>query len=257
MVDVMTTLDNPEQILGNLQQSASNIGQGIYVFFFIFLSIALLASLIIFVFWYKSFKFKIKIKEVISADGHFIIYEDFAKRKKISGAEFWKLRRRKAVISAPPREALQVTSRGVYYAECIHHEKSGLDAGYEWIISNPDLVRGDYKISSTQEERALLADRIRRAEERKGRSLLDVIMQFAGMTFVAIIIIALLAFYGEIAGSVNDAMTEVGIVAQHQQEMMKQQVEFQKQLNTILKGLNCQVPSTPVDVPLDQQIGVG
>jgi hypothetical protein len=82
-------------------------------------------------------------------------------------------------------------------------------------------------------------------------------MQFAGMTFVAIIIIALLAFYGEIAGSVNDAMTEVGIVAQHQQEMMKQQVEFQKQLNTILKGLNCQVPSTPVDVPLDQQIGVG
>jgi hypothetical protein len=259
MADITTVLGD-EELLSNIGSSAANIGQGAYQVVIIVLSIVILGTLLFYVWWLNSFKFKVKIKEVLSSDGHFIIIEDKAKRRQLGGAEFWKLRRRRAIITAPPREALQVTIDGKYYAECIHHEKSGLDAGYEWIVSNKDLVKGDYEISSSQEERAILADRVVRAIERKGRSLLDIVLQFAGMAFVLTIVIALLAFYGEIAGSVNDATIEVGKVAQYQQEMLKQQVEFQRQLNLLFKELDCSVPSTGIDnvnLPLDQTVNTG
>ena len=98
-------LDNTEQIMANVGAKATGISQGVYDFLFIFFCVAALAGLAWFIFWWRSFRYKVKIKEVLSGDGNFIVCEDFAKRKSLGNAEFWKLRGRKALSPAPPREA--------------------------------------------------------------------------------------------------------------------------------------------------------
>jgi hypothetical protein len=235
---------------------AANIGSKTYLFLLIFLSVFILGGLVFLVLWWNSFRTTVKIKELISSDGHYLVCFDKAKRKLKNGAEFWKFRGRKCLVPAPPKDALQVTNKGRYFAECMHEEKSGTDAGYRWIIPSKTPESGAYSIGSSQEERALLSDRVRRAEERKSRSLLDVIMQFAGMAFVLMIVVALLAFYGEISKSQQAVASEMAAATRQQAEVTKQQAAFTEQLNKLFLNINCQAAAN-ADLPLDQQIVAG
>lgn len=252
MADIINLADNTDAIGRGLEQAASGVGSAIGDLLIWAAIIILLGVFLWFVLWWNSFRFRIKIKEVISSDGHFYIIEDRAKRKFKDGAEFWRLRRRRATIPAPPREALQIGWKGRYYAECAHHEKSGRDAGYNWIIPNKDPFSGDYAVSQTQEERALLADRLRRANERKSRSTLDIIMHFAGMTFVLIFVISLMVFWGELTSSVTSAADEVQASLQRQQEITSAQADLMRQMNNVFASMECKVvPGGSVDLPLD------
>lgn len=255
IADALNLLDNADAIGSGVGQKIGTIGGNLFTILYIALVVLIIGSLLFFILWWFSFKHRVKIKEVTGSDGHFFVVEDYAKRKKRDGAEFWKLRRRKALIPAPPKGAISMTRKGRYYAECAHHEKSGLDAGYQWIIPAKDPLSGDYQITQTQEERALLADRLDRAIRRKSLRTLDVIMQFAGMTFVLIIIISLMAFFGEISKSTSEAAAEVEGAIQRSQELLSAQADFQRQLNTMFSTLSCEPPQTSVDIPLDQQTG--
>lgn len=220
----------------------------------IVLALLLIGGMIYFIIWFSSFKHSVKIKEYVN-DKKYLIIHDKAKRKKDNGAEFWYLRRRKALISAPPSDSLQITSRGNYYAECVHHEKSGYDSGYIWISpKNPvdkDGKEVEYTINITQEERAILADRLRRASNRRTRSVLDVISQLGGMFFVLIILIVVLSFYGKITDETSSAIREIGVVADRISNIVEQQQSFQGELNAI-----CELPSyTGDDLPLDRSVG--
>ena len=245
---------NPDLTASAIGSTAAGVGQTLYTVLIISLTGAVVLAIVGFVWWWTSFKYQVTIREITGRSGHYLIYNDRAKRKRKDGAEFWKLRRRKAIIPAPPSEAIQITARGRYYAECAHHEKSGVDAGYQWITSNnDDPASGDYKINQTQEERALLADRLRRANDRKSLRTLDVIMQFAGMFFVLVIVVTLLAFFGEISQNVTDAAKETEVVLQRFEKMQDQQIAFQEQLNMLFLSMECELPSVDQDVPLDTQ----
>lgn len=251
----MELLQNIDGLGSGLAVAGQNAGQAVWLVLAIVLSVAALGGAIWFVVWFTSFKHKVVIREITGRDGHYLMLEDRAKRRIRGGSEFWKLRRRRALVPAPPSEAIQVTHKGRYYAECAHHEKSGLDSGYTWITPSKDPLSGDYVINQTQEERALLADRLRRAADRKSMRTIDAIMQFAGMFFVLVIVISILAFFGDISQNVNQASKETAVVLQRVQEVSKNQADFQEQLNAMLATMECSPPA-PVnqDLPLDQQV---
>lgn len=254
MVDIIDLAGDTGALTSGVQSASLNFGSGLFMILLIAVSASIIAFLLWFVLWRSSFKNIVKIKEIISSDGHFLVLQDMAKRKIIAGAEFWKLRRRKCIVPAPPSGALQVTARGRYFAECAHHEKSGLDSGYQWIIPDKEPTSGAYAISQSQEERALVADRLRRANDRKSMRTIDFIMQISGMIFAVIIVVSLLAFYGEIAQSVAEASKEVEGALQRAQNIQEAQNDFQKQLNDIFKTMSCEPPENPVNLPLDEAL---
>jgi hypothetical protein len=219
-----TLLTNTDALTQGISKATINFGSTLYLVLWIVLLLVIIGGFGFFLWWYNSFKHSVKIKERISEKQYFIL-NDKAKRKVTPEGEFWKLRRRKALIPAPPSEALSASGNGYYYAECVHNEKSGMDSGYDWIITNID---GKLEIQQSQEERALLADRLRRVQERKSRSILDVIMQMSGMIFAVMIVFGLLAFYGEITTSLEDVNREQQIAFKHMEGIIDKMIVFEE-----------------------------
>lgn len=254
MAEVLDLVDNTDAIISGVGGGILDAGSAIYQFLIIFLLIIILGGLGFYAWWYTRFKFHVQIREQISNDGHYVLYKDKARRIIKNGTEYWKFRRRRALVEAPNKKSLQITNKGRFFAECVHEEEAGSDAGYRWIIPSKDPASGDYCISMSQNERNMLVNRIVNAQKRKSRSTLDIVMQFAGMSFVLMILILVLAFYGEIAGSVNDAAKEVGIVASRQADLMSEINEHQERINDLYSGLRCEPKDDPpLDLPLDEQ----
>jgi len=249
MVNGAELLNNPDALTSSLGSATVNFGSTLYLVLWIALALVIVGGFGFFIWWWTSFKHTIKIKEKLGAGKYLVIF-DKAKIKKTPEGEFWKFRRRKTLIGAPPSEALEVSNRGFYYAECVHDVKSGLDAGYDWII-NPKL--GKFRIQQTQEERALLADRLRRAQDRKSKSVLDVIMQLSGLIMCIMIVVSLLAFYGEITKSLESANKEQQVAFQRMEKIVDKQIIFQQVLNDLFGELSCEAPTSGFSVPLDQK----
>jgi len=136
MVDIS---DGVNIDMNKVGDAAANMGNTLALTIIIILIVVIIGGLILFVMWRRSYKFTIKIREVLSSDGHFLIIEDKAKRKIKDGVEYWKLRRRRALLTAPPTEAICLKNDGSYYAECFHFERSGLDSGYMWITPDKQV----------------------------------------------------------------------------------------------------------------------
>lgn len=249
MVSGQELLNNPDAITTGITNATVGLGSTLYTVLWIFLAVLIVGLTIFFIFWFNSFKHTVKIKEKLGS-GRYLTLHDKAKIKKTKEGEFWKFRRRKALIGAPPAEALEITTKGHYYAECVHDNKSGLDAGYDWVTNS---LTGKSEVQQTQEERALLADRLRRAEARKSRSTLEVIMQLSGMILCVIVVVAVLVFSSEIYSSLQDVTNELQGAVQRVGELTDKQIEFQEVQNSILKQLDCNVPSEGLNIPLDQQ----
>jgi len=250
MVAGQELLNNPDAITTGITNATISFGSTLYLIIWIFLGLLIVGGVFFFVWWFNSFKHTVKIKEKLGS-GRYLTLHDKAKIKKTKEGEFWLFRRRRALIGAPPADALEITTRGAYYAECVHDNKSGLDAGYDWVITNSV---GTSEVQQTQEERALLADRLRRAEARKSRSTLEVIMQLSGMIMCIMIVFGLLAFYGEITQSLEDANREQQAAFAKMEGIIDKQIQFQDSLNNIFEQLDCSIPSAGINIPLDQQV---
>lgn len=259
MADALTMLDGGGAFIQNAPAKAAAFGATMGIVLVVVMVIAILGGFIYFLWWWNSFKFIVPIRELTSTDGRQIIFFDKAKRKNVNGSPFWKLRRRKALITPPPSEAIQVDSHGRLFAECLHNEKSGLDDGYKWIIPSAFTSLGDelsvketQKFSFSTEEKSLLADRIRRANERKSRSLLDYIFSVVGMMFCIVIVFGLMIFWGSLNEAQAESAKAISNMAVSIGEVQKLQIEFQKELveeYQVITGKNLTF-NIPQDVPL-------
>jgi hypothetical protein len=252
-MDTLALLDNSGQAISDIGTKAAIAGSTLMTTVIILMSVLILGGMIFFVLWRKSFKYTVKIQEMIGSDNHYLVTHDKAKRVMRDGHEYWKLRRRKAVIPAPPRNSLDVNLNGFYYAECIHHEESGLDSGYIW-VQNIDNTQETNKIKViTQENKAALGDRVRRANDRKSRSILDVVMSLAGMMMCVIIVVCVLAFYGEITKNVKETAADVNSLLVTAGQITTQQAAFQAEIAKtyeMISGVDV-YNAPPSDVPLD------
>jgi hypothetical protein len=264
MADILTAMEGATSLEQQVTNTAASVGDTLLLTLTIGLIVLALGGLGFYLWWINSFKITIKIMEVITKNtgdkGQFVVFHDKAKRKKQGGGEFWKLKRRRALVLAPPHECIQITGRGRYYAECLHWEKSGLDAGYKWISPNIKMddfqVKNDFKLTLSQEERTVLSDRIRRSEARKSKSVLDYIVQIAGMTLAIIIVVSLMAFYGEITKNVKETSAAVDNSIYQVGELMKQQSLFQQELTRTYHAISGEkITNLSTEIPLAAQVG--
>lgn len=107
----------------------------------------------------KDYKHKIRIKEVIS--GRKIIFDDKAKDVIIDGITFWKLMKKKDVISVPPPDAIEISSKGKKCVECYKTETG------EYIFSKDiaDIKDVPEEISAMED----IPEEISAMEEGKGK----------------------------------------------------------------------------------------
>jgi hypothetical protein len=92
---------------------------------------------------------------------------------------------------APPDGYLEITSKGKYSGECIR----SIDGVVTWI------KRGDLSISGdvfSSEERTVVIEEFRRAEEYKKSKLSDKLWQAAPLIAILIIFTLLLVFWGDL-----------------------------------------------------------
>jgi flagellar basal body-associated protein FliL len=239
MADVINMLDGGTAAISNAPAKVAAFGHTLGIVMLVLFVVAILGLFVYFIWWWNSFKFTVAIRELMATDGHQKIVFDKAKRVMVAGSPFWRLRRRRTNISPPPSEAIHPDNRGFPFVECLHDEKSGLDDGYKWIIPGTfHSVQGEgislkdaQKFSFSTEEKSLLADRIRRAEERKSRSLLDYIFSVVGMIFCVVIVFGIMIFYGEINKAQAETAKSISNMAVSLTDFQKLQIEFQRALN--------------------------
>lgn len=189
----------------NLAAGAANVGSSIYDFLFIVLTVLLFLGIVGFILWFNSFKHTVLIREITSTRK--FIVKDAAKirRNKEDGVEYWYLRRRRVELTSPKPESIEITKKGRFYAECYHDLESGKDAGYSWLM---DDGVGNFT-SYSAESKALVTARIRRAAERKGTGLFQMIMTVAAISIPLIALIVTFSFWGDLTKETTDASNKL------------------------------------------------
>jgi cell division protein FtsL len=174
--------------------------------------IAIVSVPILFIWNYLRFKHRVQIKK-LTANGA-IVYDDRAREVMQDGVKFWKLYKDKFLISCPPPDVTQMTKKGKLFVVCYFSE----EMGYVWAkdtvtkdtfkaqtvdyeLRNGEkvkVIRDVYQPFTTQ-ERALQANQIRKAIERKGESLLAKIEKYLPFIMVFLMFVLVLIFWEDIA----------------------------------------------------------
>jgi hypothetical protein len=232
---------------GNLAPMLSGFGAGIWDVVFILLWVAIMGGGLWFVIYWTSFKHTIIIRELTSTRKFIARDKAKIKRNKADGVEYWYLRNRKVELVSPKPESIEITKKGRFYAECYHDLESGRDSGYSWI---KDDAKGNF-ITYPAESKALVTSRIRRAAERRGKGLFEMIMTIAAISIPLIALIVVFSFWGDLTQQTVDASESLEVA-------LKDFTAKVADYSTCSQRIAAETP-TPVmntDLPLDQQLGV-
>ena len=205
--------------------STSGIGDQILtVIMIIFLLLVLVAVLLLFK-MVKEYKHKVRIKEVIN--GRKIIFDDKAKEVIEDGIVFWKLMKRKSVISVPPPEAIEISNKGKKCVECYKTETG------EYIFSKDiadikDIPKKILEINNDEErekqilewrkdnriidsfqplttkQRLILINQLKKAEAKRKKDWNDMIPTIVSIGALLILVVSLMIFYADMAKPLLD-----------------------------------------------------
>lgn len=217
------------------------------------------------------FKHTVVIKELVA--GRKIIFKDKARDLVIDGVSYWQLQKEKnkekRLMSVPPAEAVEVTTKGKKWAE-VYRTVTGeyiflKDTGQiaekptnlykdlpkdlekikdpeerykkitEWKDNQLKTWEKDNNVISayeplTSKQRLILINNIRKAEARKTFSWQQNLPMIVGIGATVILVIALMIFYGEIAAPV---------ISMHEKELSYEamRTEQLKVLRDIQQGI--------------------
>lgn len=209
---------------------ADQAAGGAYTVVMTILALAIFVGIALIIWFILQFKHRIIIK-VMTRQGSFIV-QDKAREVNENGVTFWKLLKRKHLLSPPPVKAVHMTKKGKFAAECYYSEETG----YSWALDNiseddfkqkltveePVLnERGEQQLTKegklvtrkvvkdafqpfTAQERALQAARITRAMARKRKNLLETIAQLATPIALIMLILGVIIFWEDIYGPVKE-----------------------------------------------------
>lgn len=181
-----------------------------------------------------TYKYNVRIREVIK--GRKIIIDDKAKDYQKEKGSFWKLMKSKDILPMPPSEAIEIDKTG---RKCVEVYKTETGE-YSYIVDKGD-PEGFQALTTNQ--RLILINQIRKAHNRKKRTLMDLALPIAGIFSMVILVICLMVFYGDIAKPVLDMSDKQVAIAQQQTEAIKmlQEMIQKKQY----------VQDTPIQEPPD------
>lgn len=218
MADAMTQVFSG---FGDTAKAAAGSTYDVVIWIGVF---AVIGTLIFLVFWYMSFNRRVTVNYETRGGVRLVIF-DKAKLKKVRGANYWKLMRLKKQWLAPPGEAVRITIKGKFYAECNYKEGDDRPA---WIIlkeSEPVTVDGERMINEqtyfSPEDRALLVEQLEEANNRN-KNLLNTLMQLAVPAMFIIMLVVVLIFWKDIWEPMKESQGAMATIAKEQAKISEQ-----------------------------------
>lgn len=166
--------------------------------------------------WWMSFKHQ-AVFRVITRNGKYI-KKWGAKPKTIKGVHYWQLRvpfKKKVIVPSPPKDAIELTKNGRYYAEANITEQNPTEP--VWLIDTNEEY-GAFEPIGTQ-ERALHVQMMEDAEQHRKKSIGELLIQAAPYMSIVILAALLLVFFEDVvapsqkimatASSMNDRMERI------------------------------------------------
>lgn len=183
-----------DEILGNLGDMAGKAaGASADVIVILFAGLAfvgLVLAVVLLIKLFKSYKHIVKIR-VVTNDRKYIV-EDKAREIIQDGVPFWKLKKRKDLLTVPPPEATEITQKGKFFSECYYTEEDG----YKWIRDTGN-VQTNFKAFTTA-QRSLYVQRLRNAMLRKKRGIWDLLQQYVTPIILLTLVVLILIFWQDL-----------------------------------------------------------
>lgn len=176
---------------------AASAGNTIFDLFSILLWVLLIGGLLAVVLWFLSYKHVVVVR--IRTKTRKQIITDKARTKVIDGVSYWQLLKMKKLISPPPQEAIEITKKGKFFAECYWEEENPEPI---WLRDTDDsqIAFKPFKM----DQRALHVAALTKAIARKREGLLQKLSQFAMPVAMVICVAIPFVFYGELSEPQKD-----------------------------------------------------
>jgi len=168
----------------------------------------------------KDYVHKVKIRVLTSDGSPIYVIEENAKTVKENGVNYWKLRKKKDLLTVPPSDATELTKKGKFYAECYWSEKEG----YQWIKDNP--IKGSGFDAFPTTEKALLVQRIVNAHSRKKKGILEVLQQLVAPIVLILLFVLVLVFWEDIAEPTIKVLEQSARITESQSVITQQQARI-------------------------------
>ncbi|MHA1880243.1 MAG: hypothetical protein ACTSYG_07575 [Candidatus Heimdallarchaeota archaeon] len=170
-------------------------GSGLGTVLLVIIGVVIAGLLFWLIYNISKYKFRFVVRELVS--GRKRIKNDKARLwKDKRGVEYWKLLKSKALVPVPPVDAIDIDTRGKYFVEA--YKTPGGE--YHYIVDNANIDFNDISLEPvTTNQRAMLADQIKLANDRRKKSIWEHLQPIAGGLMVVAVFIILIAFYGKIA----------------------------------------------------------
>lgn len=220
---------------------------------------ALAIILLLFAWWFVQHRHKVRIR-ILTSNGH-VPYDDKAREVLVDNAPFWKLRKRKDMFPAPPRETIESLGRDFlgkpkYYHETYWSEEHGYipiqdTASRENILSIAQAEGGKAKDTFkplTPTQRALFTSQLRKASNRKTKSLLDTITQFATPMILVMLFLMVLLFWEDLAKPAKDMASSAKSMQDANLEYARQNAEIAAQNARIVQVLAGELEARELDI---------
>ena len=154
---------------------------------------AILIGAVWFLLWWLSYKHEVTIRYITKSRKYII--KDKAKTVRKDGAQLWRLLRMRSTVKPPPPEAIEITKKGKFFAECYWSEENPSPT---WLQDSGDETDAFSHQAFTSDERSFYVAQLKKAIVRQKGSLFDKIMQFA-MPIAMIILVAIpFVFFGNL-----------------------------------------------------------
>lgn len=162
--------------------------------------------------WFTWLKMSYKVHVVVRkiAGDRTLTFKDKARIIKKKGKPIrWKLQKLKDYIPVPPKDAIDITTKGKQWLECYYTQ----DGEYVYLIDdlhkNSD-VGSLYPLKNSDKE--FYAQQLEEANKYKTRKLSDILMQMAPIMAIIMILVIFMIFFdkvvaptGALAGSLQEA----------------------------------------------------
>lgn len=204
-----------DEVFGNIGEMAGEAAgasaDALIIIFGILVLIGAVIGIVMVFKLFKSYKHIVKVR-IITNDRKYI-FEDKAREVLQDGVPFWKLKKRKDLLTVPPPEATEITQKGKFFAECYYTEEDG----YKW-IQDSGSVESNFKAFTTA-QRSLYVQRLKNAMLRKKKGIWDLLQQYVTPVILLVLVVLILIFWQDLYKPVQESQQANARISQQQAEI--------------------------------------
>lgn len=230
-----------DELASGASQIVGNVAQGAYYILIVLMLLAIVGAVVFMVMWFLKHKHRIIIRS-LAKGRKLIIYDRAREYIDKSGVKYWKLLWSKHIIPVPPPEAVELTRKGKLYVEAYRTENDQ----YWYLEDNAEFDSGNPSLKPiTTNQRASVANQIRKKFDRKTHKWTEYIPQIASGVMIIFVFAMILIFWEDVTNPSIKAMEQLKEMMQEQTKYMEEQRKTQELINEIL--LDKQILKDEVD----------